>query len=98
MAGTVPVELAARIRLELTTEYVMSMTIKSLIEDTVDDESPFMEPSMMDMSPETFDFLHECMTVLHQADLALHTADMRCFLAQSEAVDREIAEMLATPY
>ena len=97
MDGIVPVELAARIRLELTTEDVMSRTIKTLIDDTIDDELPIMEPSMMDMSGETFDLLHECMDVMHEFDVLDHAFTMRLFLAQSEAVDREIADMLAAP-
>ncbi len=90
-------DLAARIKLELTVGAVMSFTIKSLMAEATDD-AELDEPSMVDMSRETFDFLHECRTLLHRADLALHTVDMHRFLAQSGAVDREITEMLATPY
>ena len=95
MDGIVPVELAARIRLELTTEYVMSMTIKTVLAEAVDAAEE--EPSMMDMSRETFDLLHECMDVMHEFDVLEHALTMRRFLAQSEAVDREIDDMLAAP-
>ena len=95
MDGIVPVELAARIRLELTTEYVMSMTIKTVLAEAVDAAEE--EPSMMDMSRETFDLLHECMDVMHEFDVLDHAFTMRLFLAQSEAVDREIDDMLAAP-
>ena len=97
MGSIDPVELAILVCAELAAGAVMSWTIKTLIEDAIDDESPIMEPSMMDMSRETFDFLHECMDVMHEFDVLDHAFTMRRFLAQSEAVDREIEEMLAAP-
>ena len=97
MGSIDPVELAIEVKAALTADAIMSMKIKLMIEEAVDDASPIMEPSMQDMSRETSDFLFECMKVGRRADVALHTVDMHRFLAHQEERSRSTAEMLATP-